>query len=315
MLIKDTEEVNKWFPNSTFPDGTPPRILSYLMAAERTFLVPVLGTPLYVFLQQEYDSPAEDKNALVMELLELSQAVVVLFGIYGALPALNVTINKMGGLTVATNSNTTVASKDRTDKLIESTYVHANQALEQLLLFMEKNSSAFKDAEGAELWKQSEYYWQKTGCLIFTAAEFNNIVYIDNSRIKFNRLYPSIRLMERTKLRPAFGRDVITRMIEKKMNRQLTDTDRELLEHMQTALALLTVSQDEELSRPGSIRGYKTEQATLIAESEIEMAKNILRKHPVMYPDYYENAPGFQATPLFKNDDKKSIFVIGGPSR
>lgn len=315
MLVKSTSEINRWFPNTSFIDEEEPNIQPYLDAAERAHLLPVLGLPLYRFLLAEYAKDGEYENEHTTELLERSQAVVILFGIYGALPALNVTINTSGGLTVGSSSNMTPASKDRSDKLIEATFTHANDAVEQLLLYLEDNSIHFTDESGEELWKLSESYWQKTGCLIFTAREFNEIVNIDNSRILFNRIYPAMRLMERVKLRPAFGMKVITQLISRKMDKKLTSIDKELLEHMQTALALLTVHQSEELSKPDSIHGYKPDECAAIAENEITIAKSILRANPIDYPDYYENSPGHEPTERWKNDASKPVFVMGGGGR
>lgn len=315
MLVSNTTEINAWFPNSTELDGELPSIQPYLEAAERKILVPILGTPLYRFIQQEYEAKENAANEHSKDLLKHAQAVVILFGIYGALPALNVTINKSGSLTVTVNTNTVAASKDRTEKLIESTYTHANDAVEQLLLYLEKNSQYFVDSEKEELWKQSERYWQKTGCLIFTATEFNEIVFIDNSRILFNRIYPSIRLMERVKLRPAFGAELIRNIITRKMDKNLKGHDEELLEHMQTALALLTVSQSEELSKPDSIHGYKPDECDQMAEAEINAAKSILRAYPEEYPEYIGNSEGNEDVLRYKNSGDSTMFVFGGPVR
>lgn len=315
MLVTNTSEINQWFPNTSFMDDEVPNIQPYLNAAERTHLLPILGRKLYLFLLSEYATDGKYTNEHTPDLLEHSQAVVILFGIYGALPALNVTINTSGGLTVGSSSNMTPASKDRSDKLIEATFTHANDAVEQLLLYLEDNSVHFIDESGNELWKQSESYWNKTGCLIFTAHEFNEIVNIDNSRILFNRIYPAMRLMERTKLRPAFGTVIIKQLIDRKMKKQLTETDKELLEHMQTALALLTVPQSEELSKPDSTHGYKPDECKMLAENEIALSKSILRAHPSDYPDYYENTPGHDPVERWKNDSSKPVFVMGGGNR
>lgn len=315
MLVKSMKEINGWFINSTFLDDEEPQIRPYLEAAEWTHLVPILGAPLYKYVQKEYEAETPG-NEHFPELFKFVQPVVILFGMYGAIPALNITLNKTGGFTVGTNDLTTVASKDRVDKLIESTYTQANDAVEQLLIYLEQNSKFFTDPEtGEELWKQSASYWQKTGCLIFTAQEFNNIVFIDNSRLTFNRLYPSIRLTERLKLWPAFGRELITSLINRKMDNDLKGHDDEVLCHLQTALALLTISQDSELAKPDSIHGYKPAQADIMAESEINLAKTILRQNPEEYPEYMGNKPGYESTPTFKNSSKRSIFVMGGPSR
>ena len=108
---------------------------------------------------------------------------------------------------------------------------------------------------------------------------------------------------------------VIAQLISRKMDKKLTSLDKELLEHMQTALALLTVHQSKELSKPDSIHGYKPDECASIAENEITIAKSILRANPADYPDYYENAPGHEPAGRWKNDASKPVFVMGGGGR
>ena len=307
MLVKDIQEVKDWIPFSTFDNLK--KIQAYINSAERKHLVPLLGQPLYTALSKEYESPEIKDKPDWSTLLLLSQAVIVNFGLHTAAPFLNVTVNQNGGMTVTVNDNTIAASKDRTDKLIEGLHRQAYDSVEQLLIFLENNSTLFVDENGDELWCESEYYYQLTGCLIFTAQEFNKYIYIDNSRLQFHRLIPAVRMVERTDIRPNFGDALINSLIERKMGKTLTDTDRQLISHLQAAIALLTVSTDPELSRPDSIHGYKPLETKIAAKNEISQAKALVLKHSEEYPEY----PGHAKTsPETRTDTDRFMFVIGG---
>lgn len=312
MLITSIEEVWEWYPNNTFQSYD--KLKRYFEMAERVNLVPVLGTPLYQYLNKTYKDlrtegadPISEKDK---RLLELSQIVIVFFGTLAALPFLNVVINEIGGLTVTENSNTKVASKDRSDKLEEGVKRQAWDSIEQLLLFLESNSKCFLGEDDKELWKQSEYYWQQTGCLIFTVREFEESgVYINGSRQKFKQLYPGMKVIQRTRLRSAIGDNIINPLIERKMNNDLLDTDKELLEYLQTALALYTIATDEELSRPDSIHGYKPHDASVLADQQLEMAKRMLIREKDAYPDFYGNQ-STEPVKGFENGSDKSVFAL-----
>ena len=311
MLITQLKEFEKWFPNSTYNKFE--KLATFFEKAEYKHLRPVLGTKLHTEVEKLYNSNSDKAND--QKLIELCQSLIVHFAIHDALPILNVTLNQFGSLSVTQNDNTTAASKERTERLEASLHEMAWDDVEQLLLFLEENSSEYTDETGKELWKQSEWYNSQTGCLIFTAQEFNEVVNINNSRVKFKQLYPAIKKVERIKLRPAFGKKTIQSLIQRKMDNELTDNDKELLEHMQSALALLVIPEDEELSRPDSIHGYKPFEARQQAEQEIVECKKILRDNPEEYPDYIENKSGYEPVKPFENSNDNPIFLIGGTTR
>lgn len=312
MLITTIEEVWEWYPNNTFQSYD--KLKKYFEMAERVNLVPVLGTPLYKYIDKVYQDSLKEGAQPIGEtdrrLLDLSQTVIVFFGTLAALPFLNVVINEMGGLTVTENTNTKVASKDRSDKLEEGVKRQAWDAIEQLLLFLESESKSFVDEEKKELWKRSEYYWQQTGCLIFTVREFEESgVDINGSRQKFKQLYPAMKVIQRTRIRSAVGDKIVKQLIDRKMNEKLSETDKDLLEYLQTALALYTISTDEELSRPDNIHGYKPYDASVLADQQLEMAKKLLRQNPDEYPDFYGNR-STEPVKGFENGNDKSVFAL-----
>lgn len=308
MLIKDIQEVKSWIPFSTFDNLN--KINAYLLSAEATHIVPILGEPLYSALQNKVDTTPIEETDPYATLLLLCQAVIVNYGMYTAAPMLNVTINQSGGMTVTTNENTVAASKDRTDKLMESLQQQAHQNVERLLLFLEQNSLTFVDEENKELWKESDYYYYLTDSLFFTAKEFNKYVFIGNSRLVFHRLIPSMRMLERTEIRSNFGDELVKKLIQKKIEKTWSDTDKHILVHLQTALALFTLATDQELSKPDTIHGLKPFDARTKAASELVQARQLIMQHPADYPEY----PEIETTDDAEKKENKNpyMFRMGG---
>lgn len=308
MIVNSIPEFEKYFPNSTYKNFE--KLATFLQQSEEKYLVHVLGNPLYKELLNKQKEVTDEP--VWLRLIDLSQAIVCYFAIHDNLHILNVTLNQFGSLSVTQNDRTTAASKERTDKLEESLRIKAWDYVEQIILFLEQNSKSMTDAEGKELWAQSEWYKQLTGSLIFTAAEFNDIIYINNSRVKFRQLYPAIKKVERLKLYPIFGKQLINNLISRKMKKELTETDESVLSSLQTALALLVIPEDEELSKPDSIHGYKPFEANFAAQQEIIIARKLIEANPDAYPEYPGNQAGHEKVEPFRNSDDNSIFFLGG---
>ncbi|MCD8176705.1 MAG: hypothetical protein LUE98_04495 [Tannerellaceae bacterium] len=308
MLVKNIDEIKRLFPNNTFK--TYNKYESFIRSAERRYLIPVLGIPLYEKLHQLYDDEGiniQDKK--YRELLELSQTITIQFGIWKAIPSLNVTINEQGNLTVTENSNTVAASKARSDALTESTLQDAWDAVDYLLLFLEKNSIHFTEND-KELWKESEWFWRQTGLLIFTATEFEQYIHLENGRRDFIRLLPNLRSAEHLYIRSKMGDKTIDSLITRKMNRKLTDADKKVLPHLQAALANYTAMNDKQLNAPEGTHGYNRHTFEKQAGIFIEMATKAMAGDTTNYPDFPGNNTGIPIERR-KGLDQGSCFWLG----
>ena len=253
MIVTKIEEIQKHYPSNTIRDFN--KLASFMNMAQRVYLLPVLGMPLMGHLEAFYEAPSEDKYTAT--LLELVQYPTVQFGMYHAFPALNVVINESGGMTTANTQNSVVASKDRTDKLSESTLTQAWDAVDYLLQWLESNSTHFSGEDGQELWPKSSWYTLQTGHLIFTAGEFQESgIFINNSRRRFIEMLPAMTRMERTYIRSALSNPFVDALIDRKRTVQLTDQDKEVLPLLQTALVLYTAATDKEFNSPDGKRGF-----------------------------------------------------------
>lgn len=312
MLVTTIDEIRELFPNNTYKDFD--KFKSFVRSAERTFLIPVLGIPLHTKLESLYKSEGlniEDEH--YRKLLELVQIPIVQFGTHKALPYMNVVFNEAGGLTVTTNTNTVAASKDRSDKVMETTLTDAWDAVDYLLEYLERNSKHFTDDDNKELWKQSEWYWQQTGSLIFTANEFENAgVYIGKRRRKFIQLLPSMRLMERSYIRPAIGDRQTDALIRRKMDGALTAADLEVLPCLQSALALYTKAYDPELNKPEDAHGYNSLGAVKMAAENLSRAMRMMKGNAEDYPLFPGNEPGKTKGEYAQTDSDAPFFLLSG---
>lgn len=307
MLVTKIEEIQKHYPSNTIRDFG--KLASFMNTAQRIYLLPVLGTPLMEYLESYYGQPSGDKYA--DELLELTQYPIVQFGMYQAFPALNVVINESGGITAATSQNSSIASKDRTDKLSESTLTQAWDAIDYLLQWLESNSKHFSGEDGKELWPKSGWYTLQTGHLVFTAAEFQESgIFINNSRRRFIELLPAMKRMERTYIRSALSNPFIDALINRKLSGSLTEADKEVLPLLQTALVLYTAAADKKPDGPDGKNGFAAHDYVMEAAENIGKAINLIKADPESFPDFPGNAPETKKVSYFQNDDSNSIFVM-----
>lgn len=72
-------------------------------------------------------------------------------------------------------------------------------ALDKLLLFLEKNITDFED------FKESDYYTESINSIVRNTLEVNNYYTINNSRLIFLRLKPHFRVIEDTIISPRLG--------------------------------------------------------------------------------------------------------------
>ncbi|MDR1341550.1 MAG: hypothetical protein LBK58_16100 [Prevotellaceae bacterium] len=310
MIVTATEEIRSFFPNTTFKDFT--KFKAFMDSATLSNLLPVLGTPLFDELSNKY----KDRNSTPLSpdyerLLSFSQRTVVLFGIWEALPSLNVTINESGGLTVTDNQNTVPASRDRFLSLLEATKRQAYDAVDFLLEYLENNSVKFMDASNEQLWKKSEFYFEQTGLLIFTAIEMEQAgVHLENKRRQFIEIRPMLRTVQNMYIAPPIGEETVTSLIKRKMDNLLTAADKKVLPLLQTALAFYTASHDK-TKTAGNTHGMDSLEYAQWGSQHLEKAMQLMRGDVANYPDFPANrTTAAQTKPAALNQE--AFFLLGG---
>lgn len=301
MLVTTIEEVQKYVPANVTSEFR--QVESFVAAAERTYIYPVLGRKLYNKLVEQYETTfPEPLTDEWQELLDLVQYPLINFTVYKALPKNNVTI-MTGGAAVVSNQNMEVASQKRVDELRASLFEDAHEGIDQLLIFLEEDALSAHPQFAAD-WKDSKYYYHVQGSLINTAHVFNEYVNIDGSRARFVQLKPDIAFSEKVYIRPEIGNELVNYLID---NDGKLDEPHTLLQNqLRNALAYYAADRDRELHTDY----YRTNAKLLLTE-----ARNEVFAHPEKYPAFrnsslYQPKTDEEKADGWKNGKDKRLFVM-----
>lgn len=235
MILSTPAELNSLLPSNVLsnPDG----LLVLMEQTERTYIIPILGKPLYNAVQDEYDklrkgeSLDADGNAIyvddllpaendgtgynytpMQELIKLAQVPIVYMTLANNPGLLSVSLNS-GGINTVSAENYDAVNKDGREAFAKDCYLNAHRGIEQVLLFLEE------DAKGNEpifldLWMKSGYFYLQNGLLLRSALEFDRYVPISESRETYLSLVPQIRNIQDNRLRPMIGDTLLNALIQ-----------------------------------------------------------------------------------------------------
>lgn len=235
MILSTKTELNALLPTNVLSE---PRDLFTLMEqTERTYIIPVLGKPLYTAVQEEYGKLRKgiaediDGNKLevddlvatedtdvsydytpMQQLIKLLQVPIVYMTLANNPGLLSVSLNS-GGMNTATAEYYEAADKDVRDAFAKDCYLNAHRGIEQVLLFLEEDARA-EEPVFLQAWMASSYFYQQNGLLIRTAMEFDRYVPISESRETFLSLVQSIRYFQDNRIRPDIGDTLINAFIQ-----------------------------------------------------------------------------------------------------
>lgn len=307
MLITQKEEIEIFLPSSVL-DGAE-GMLTLMEDSEETYLLPVLGRPLFDYIQQEYDqlSKTEDwllpKNGAgeipVEKLIRISQEIVVYMTLANSAGLFSVSIND-AGLNTPTTQGYEASDEKRIERFVKDAYMKGHRAIDRLLLFLEEDATSpeyTETNEGKEqtgriftsLWKSSRYFYQNQDTLFLTSGEFNRYVYIGDSREKFISLLADIRYCQDTFLCPQVGYDLMEAFIASQTDLSfLPEKEDDLkvwknsIRMLRSALALYTENRNEKMQRKSS----RNE-----ADLALERTKKYIQKHQSSFGEYIKESP------------------------
>lgn len=170
MFITNIDEIKAYLPTTVWqkPEG----LLSLLDDTEETYLVPLLGRPLFNYLQSEYkrltiigavlpkeeeedfggsgeteegggvtDSDAlTDKEQETVRILRICQAIDIYMTLANNSGILNVSINSGGGMNSVTTDGYDHADKDAVNRFEKDAYMKAHRAIDRLLIALEEDA-------------------------------------------------------------------------------------------------------------------------------------------------------------------------------
>lgn len=293
MLLTTQQEIEIFLPTSVQESAQ--TILTLAEDAEETYLLPVLGRPLFnhvdelyqdVTLDDDWYQPKNGKDADPGErLIRICQEVVVYMTLANNAGLFSVSMND-AGLNTPSSQGYEEADEKRIDRFVKDAFKKGHRAIDRLLLFLEEDATS-DEPKFSELWKKSKYFYRNHDTLFTTAVEFDRYVSIDESREWFVKLLPDVRFCQDTFLAPQVGYGLMEVLVASLTSPvQLEEKDARIwktsIQKLRQALALYTEARNEKLRRKTS-RGE--------ADLSLERAKDYIRNHQSAFGMAMEDSP------------------------
>ena len=194
------EEIREFLPVSSSSDFD--SVAPHILNAERDYLVPVIGVAMYEELEEFYEMEALSNPTAVQQktaaLLSLVQSAVILIAYWIGFDLLNAHISD-GGFKRTESTNVKGLFKYQEENL--KTYFRTNgfNGLDTVLQYLETNIADFGEfaASPASTLLKSSF--------IPTTDIFNDIIFINKSRLTFLRMKPHMQLIEDTEVSTILG--------------------------------------------------------------------------------------------------------------
>ena len=280
MIFTERKEIEVFLPTSVLESSQ--SILTLAADAEETYLLPVLGRPLFnhvdelyqeVALNDDWYLPKNGKNADPGErLIRICQEVVLYMTLANNAGLFSVSMNDAGLNTI--------------DRFVKDAFKKGHRAIDRLLLFLEEDATS-DEPKFSELWKKSKYFFRNHDTLFTTAVEFDRYVSIDESREWFVKLLPDVRFCQDTFLAPQVGYGLMEALVASLTSPvQLEEKEARIwktsIQKLRQSLALYTEARNEKLRRKTS-RGE--------ADLSLERAKDYIRNHQSAFGMAMEDSP------------------------
>jgi hypothetical protein len=175
-------------------------IKPYIKQAETKFIKPIIGKDVYDSLN-DYLQASDQTTAIMNELVEKVRLPLIYYAYYLYAPIGNVQVSS-SGIHIVTNENKKTAFEWQIDKLETSWLNTAHDFIEDLLEFLDENQS---DIDG---WKDSVEYTKAHSLFILSAKQFNEYVFINQSRRLYTAMVGIIADIERKYILPQIGADM-----------------------------------------------------------------------------------------------------------
>jgi hypothetical protein len=195
-LIKESSEIQKYVRVAgTFKASS---FLPFVVPAQKK-LIPYTGSTLLESLDNWYNSEKPETNDAYEALLPYVQDAIAKFTLSLAAPSVD-TILTESGFAVVSNQNLAPASDKRVKSFIDSMDQLGWACVESLLQFLEANKSDYDE------WTESDAYTEYYNNFITTAVDFDKIIRIDQSRLRFMQMKPSMDNVEILRIDPVISK-------------------------------------------------------------------------------------------------------------
>ncbi len=177
-------------------------VAPHIINAERDYLLPVIGAVLYeqliAFQETEFLAELTESEQKTFQLLRLAQSAVIHIAYWIGFDVLNSLITD-GGFKRTETTTVKGLYKYQEDNLKNYLRTSGFNGLDTVLQYLELNLADF------EAFTQSPAFSVMKTSFIPTTYIFNDIVFINNSRLTFLRMKSHIQLLEDTDIAPILG--------------------------------------------------------------------------------------------------------------
>jgi len=241
-------------------------ILPYVKQAEK-YVVDIIGSALYddlISVVHHNNDQEKLKDLLVKVRLPLAN-----FAYFLAIAKLNVNVGDTG-FTVTVSSSLEPASEWRVKDFRNSVENSGNDALEELIEFLETNKKHYPK------WTQSKAYSFQKKFFINNAKEMNDSVYLEIKRIDFLKLKQYIFQTEQSDILPYLGMRFFGKLKAEMFSDKLIDDNLFIVNNfIRPALCYLTFHKQQ----PNE--NYRLEGARYLAQLQEYLDSNASK-----FPDY-----------------------------
>ena len=300
MLLTTRQEIELFLPTSVQESAQ--SILTLAEDAEETYLLPVLGRPLFNHVNELYQEVSLDDEWYLPKngeqtppehrLIRLCQEVVLYMTLANNAGLFSVSMND-AGLNTPSSQGYEEADEKRIDRFVKDAFKKGHRAIDRLLLFLEEDSCS-DEPVFTGLWKGSKYFYLNCDTLFHTAIEFDRYVSIDESREWFVKLLPDIRFCQDTYLCPQVGYGLMDALMAYGTGERPEGigegdgrTWRTAVQKLRQALALYTENRNEKLRR-------KTSRAE--ADLSLERAKDYIRNNQAAFGSFMNDSPLYDSS-------------------
>ena len=294
-LINDAAEIQKYVRVAgTFKAAS---FLPFVLDAQKKYIAPYLGDDLVNSLDDYYNSDTPTTDDDLEALLPYVQNALAKFTLALGAPSFD-TILTESGFAIVSNTNLAPASKDRVQNFINSMLELGWNEIETMLRFLEENKEDYDE------WVDSSAYTIYTENFIKTAVEFDKIIRIDQSRLRFMQMKPSIDNVEILRIEPVISKDMADDIkSEINSDEELSEAYAAIIKNIQRAVAYYTMFEETKEKK------YEEKGDSYLAE-----VKKTIDTTPDDYP-LYRDSSCYDSTKTsysnFENLEDNTFFSMG----
>ncbi len=233
-LIKEVGELRKFIPATVTVDLDQLQPFIDNQATKQRLRKNILGPALFDELKADYDDDNIEEDSLYWELLLRAQMWLANYALLRSIPTGIVNISN-SGINQTVSDSVKPLSPIQVDLLIDSQTDSSDEALEDLLVFLEDNVDTFED------WKDAPSYTLIKEAFISSALEFHEEYAICESRSTFLSLKTFMLEVQQIHVKAILTPDLYDAMVGHIETNDFTEPQEIILPWIRKAIAYLTI--------------------------------------------------------------------------